>query len=112
MTSRRTFLAALAAVFCAGLVLAAPETPPKEKSGEITGRITKKDGAKITVQGEHETLTLMPYWRGGMPKDGGGFDKEMVAKLGKFKVGDKVKVRWAFEEHYRIESIERAEKHE
>jgi hypothetical protein len=112
MTNRRTFLAALAAVFSAGLVLAAPETPPKEKGGEIVGKITKKDGAKITVKGEHETLTLMPYWRGGMPKDGGGFDKEMVAKLEKFKTGDRVKVRWTFEEHYRIDAIERVEKRE
>lgn len=112
MTSRRMFLAALASVCTAGLALAAPETPPKEKTGEIAGKITKKDGAKITVEGEHQTLTLMPYWRGGMPKDGGGFDKEMVAKLAKFKVGDRVKIRWTFEEHYRIDAIERVEKHE
>ena len=110
MTSRRMFLAALASVCVTGSVLAAPETSPKEKSGDLTGKITKKDGAKITVAGEHQTLTLMPYWRGGMPKDGGGFDKEMVAKLAGFKVGDRVKLHWTFEEHYRIDSIERVEK--
>ncbi len=31
----------------------------------------------------------MPHWRGGMPADGGAFDKEMVARLKEFKVGDR-----------------------
>ncbi len=75
--------------------------------GVITGEIIKKDGPKITVKGEKETLLLFPYWRGGMPKDGGGFDKEMVAKLAPFKVGDHAKVEWTMQEHYRIDSIEK-----
>lgn len=54
-------------------------------------------------------MTVMPYWRGGMPADGGGFDKEMVKQLEQFKVGDTVKVTWTFEEHYRIDKIERVE---
>lgn len=52
----------------------------------------------------------MPHWRGGNPKDGGGFDKEIVNRLKEFKVGDKVKVTWEFEEHYRILTIDRVEK--
>jgi len=36
-------------------------------------------------------------------------DKETLKKLEPFKVGDKVKVSWAFEEHYRIENIVRVE---
>jgi hypothetical protein len=74
--------------------------------GTITGEIIKKDGAKITVKGEKETLMLIPYWHGGNPP-GGGFDKETVAKLKEFKVGDHVKVAWTFQEHYRIDSIEK-----
>lgn len=78
--------------------------------GVIVGEIIEKDGPKITVREEREKLTLMPYWRGGNPSDGGGFDKEMVARLKDFDRGDTVKVAWTFEEHYRIDSIERTDK--
>lgn len=110
---RRTVLATLL-VGCAftGIVLAKPEPTPKETKGRITGEIVHKDGNKITVKGPDGQLTLMPYWRGGMPKDGGGLDKEMVKRLKAFKVGDRVAVTWTFEEHYRIDTIERIEKTE
>jgi hypothetical protein len=89
-----------------------PKTPPEGTKGEITGEIIKKDGAKITVKNEETELVLMPFWRGGMPADGGGFDKDMVKKLDGFKVGDKVKVTWVMEEHYRIVTIEHVEEGE
>ncbi len=112
MTTRRGFIVIMATGLCIRMAGAAPEPPPREKKGQITGTIIKKDGSKITVQGEDTRLTLMPHWRGGMPKDGGGFDKEMVKRLDQFKVGDKVKVVWEFEEHYRIVTIDRVEKRE
>jgi hypothetical protein len=89
-----------------------PKMPEKGTKGEITGEIIKKDGAKITVKNEETELVLMPFWRGGMPADGGGFDKDMVKKLEGFKVGDKVKVTWMMEEHYRIVTIEHVEETE
>lgn len=110
MTTRRMLLAVLAGCVCTGLALAAPEPPPKETKGQITGKLIKKDGGKITVQGEKGELTLIPFWRGGMPKDGGGFDKDMMKRLELFKVGDVVRVDWVFEEHYRIVKIEWVEK--
>jgi hypothetical protein len=106
----------LIAVFIAFTIGLALTSFAKEKEGGdhktgdkgvITGEIIKKDGPKISVRGEEKTLALIPYWRGGMPADGGGFEKEMVAKLKNFKVGDRVKVAWRFEEHYRIDSIEK-----
>jgi hypothetical protein len=100
-------MAMLVGSVCAGFVFAAPEPTPKETKGQITGKIVGKEGNTITVEGQDGRLALMPYWRGGMPKDGGGFDKEMVKKLEQFKVGDTVKVTWTFEEHYRIDTIER-----
>jgi hypothetical protein len=89
---------------------AAPEPTPKETKGQITGKITTKNGGKITVKGEEGQLTLMPYWRGGLPKDGGGFDKDILKQLEQLSVGDKVRVTWVFEEHYRITKIEKLEK--
>ena len=110
----RRLAVAMVVVACFGLGLAfaqdkGPEPKPKETKGQIAGQIVKKDGGKLTVKGEQGELVLMPHWRGGAPKDGGGFDKDTLKKLEEFKVGDKVKVSWVFEEHYRIESIVRSE---
>ena len=43
------------------------------------------------------------------PKDGGGFDKDTAKKVALLKVGDKVKIAWTFEEHRRIDSIDKVE---
>jgi len=110
MITQRMLMALLVGCFCIGFVFAKPEPTPKETKGQIVGIITGKDGGKITIKGEDGQLPLLPHWRGGMPKDGGGFDKEMIKRLEQFKVGDKVNVSWTFNEHYRIETIERAEK--
>lgn len=94
-----------------GLLFASPAFAKEKDGGKegekgtLTGEVVKKDGSKLTVSGGGKTLTFMPYWRGGMPKDGGGFDKEMVAKLKTIERGDHVKVEWTFQEHYRIDSI-------
>jgi len=82
-----------------------------EKKGVIVGKIVSKDGAKIVVEGEQETLRLMPYWR-GQNGPGGGFDRGMVSRLDSFKVGDRVKVEWTFQEHHRINWIMKLPKDE
>ena len=108
----KQFMTALVIVglFFAGSLCAKEAGGAKEhEKGVLVGKIVKKDGSKITVEGDGGSLTLMPYWRGGMPKDGGGFDKDMVAKLKKFEKGDRVKVEWTFEEHHRIDSIQKLE---
>lgn len=111
MITRRMFVGALTGVLAAGLVSAEPEPQPKETKGTITGKLVKKNGSVITVKdGRGEEMKLMPHWRGGMPKDGGGFDKSMVQRLEKFDVGDNVTVRWSFSEHYRIEAIDHTDK--
>ena len=85
------------------------EGPAKGDKGVVTGLITKIDAGKVTLKaGEKETV-FWPYWRGGMPKDGGGFDKDMMKTISQFKVGDKVKISWTMEEHQRIDTIEKAE---
>ena len=112
MTLRWMVMVMLIGCFCAGYAFAKPEPTPKETKGQIVGKITEKGGGKITVKGEHGQLSLIPHWRGGMPKDGGGFDKDMMRRLEQFRVGDKVRVSWVFQEHYRIEKINRVEKAE
>jgi hypothetical protein len=96
----------------AGVASATPEPTPAKTKGQITGKIIKKYQVKITVKAEEGQLTLMPHWRGDIPKDGGGFDKGIMRQLEHFRVGDIVKITWVFSEHYRIEKIEMIEKGE
>lgn len=84
------------------------EQVPEGTKGSITGTITAKEKGKVTIRGEEKTLTVMPRWKGGMPKDGGGFDQDMLRRLEEFKVGDRVTVAWTFEEHHRIDTIAKA----
>ncbi|MCX7804727.1 MAG: hypothetical protein N3A38_05995, partial [Planctomycetota bacterium] len=51
---------------------------------------------------------FIPRWIGGHPSQGGGPDKQMVAVLAKFKVGDRVKVSWIYETRKRVVGIEPA----
>jgi len=95
---------------CITVGQAKPEPTPDQTSGTITGIIVQKDGPKITVEAPEQRLKLIPHWRGGMPKDGGGFDEKIVKKLERYEVGDSVQIEWEFSEHYRINSIRRAPK--
>ena len=111
MTTRRMLAMAVLACFCLAMAIAEEKKPDRAKGskGTIIGELTKKDGGKITVKSATETMNLVPYWRGGNPSDGGGYDKDMMKRLEGFKVGDKVKVTWTLEEHYRIDSVDKAE---
>lgn len=76
--------------------------------GVSEGEIVSKEKGKLVLRTKDGNLLFMAHWRGGNPKDGGGLDKEMLAKLEGFKAGDKVKIGWVWEERRRIELIELA----
>jgi hypothetical protein len=84
--------------------------PPKdgEKKGTVTGVVTAKGDNWIEVKadGEEKARRYVPHWRGGAPKDGGGPDKEMVAKLKEVPLKARVRLEWVFEERPRVEKIE------
>lgn len=86
------------------------DEPKKEagKKGTITGIVTAKAANWIEVKadGEEKGRRYIPHWRGGAPKDGGGPDKEMVAKLKDVPLKARVRLDWTFEEHYRVEKVE------
>ena len=83
--------------------------PAAGAKGTTTGVIAKIDGGKVTLKHDETQTVFFPYWRGGMPKDGGGFDKETLKKLESFKAGDRATIGWTMEEHPRIDSIVKAE---
>lgn len=74
--------------------------------GVSSGTIVSIEKGKLVLKTNDGNLLFMAHWRGGMPKDGGGLDKEMLAKLEQFKAGDQVKIAWVWEERRRIEKIE------
>jgi hypothetical protein len=89
---------------------AAAEDPKKdsEKKGTVTGIVTAKGDNWIEVKadGEEKGRRYVPHWRGGAPKDGGGLDKEMVAKIKEIPLKARVRLEWTFEERPRVEKIE------
>ena len=83
------------------------------KEGEVTGKIVAKGKEWIDVKPQATgaapagpTERYMPRWTGGNPADGGGFDKEMLAKIAERRVGDVVKVKWIAEERKRVVGLE------
>jgi uncharacterized OB-fold protein len=66
--------------------------------------VTAKGDAWIEVKadGAAKAERYTAQWRGGLPKSGGGPDKEIVAAIAKAKVGDRVTVKWTSDERKRV----------
>ena len=80
----------------------------EKQSGTFTGTVIEKGDSWLRIkpaEGESERFTAR--WIGGMPKDGGGFDKDMVRQIAKVPVGAKVKIKWVYEERNRVVEIQR-----
>jgi hypothetical protein len=102
-------LLALIAILCLAFAAGAEEPKKEEKrKGTVTGVVTAKGDNWIEVKadGEEKGRRYVPHWRGGAPKDGGGPDKEMVAKLKDVPLKARVRLEWSFEERPRVEKIE------
>jgi hypothetical protein len=78
------------------------------KKGTVTGVVTAKGDNWIEVKadGEEKPRRYMATWKGGQPKDGGGPDKEIVAKIKETPVKARIRVEWSFHERPRVEKIE------
>jgi hypothetical protein len=106
----------LAGVLALALTVSAAgqaEDPKKKdadegKKGTVTGTVTAKGDNWIEVKadGEEKARRYMPNWKGGLPKDGGGPDKDVVATIKETPVKARVRLEWSFHERPRIEKIE------
>jgi hypothetical protein len=105
MLTRRVLVLAL---FLAPAVLRADDQKPEKRSGTVVGVVTAKANNWIEVKadGEDKGRRYVPHWRGGLPKDGGGPDKEMLKAIAAVKLGSRVEVKWEFEERPRVVKIE------
>jgi RNA polymerase sigma-70 factor (ECF subfamily) len=90
------------------------ETTPKKEgadamktgtTGVSEGVIVSSEKGKLVLHTKDGNLLFMPRWHGGAPKDGGGLDQEVLARLTKFAVGDHVRIAWTWEERRRIDTI-------
>lgn len=75
--------------------------------GTVTGILTAKgaDWVEVKADGAPAAVRYLPYWRGGLPQDGGGFDKDMLAVIKGLVVSNRVTLEWAMQEHRRIVSV-------
>lgn len=108
----RLVLAGVFAASCLGLAAAQDKKPEDKKDeprkGTVTGVVTGKGENFIEVKadGEEKARKYVPHWKGGLPKDGGGPDKTMLAKIKETPVNSRVKIEWEFEERARVVKIE------
>ena len=78
------------------------------RKGTVTGMVSAKgpNWIEVTADGEEKGRKYVPHWRGGLPKDGGGPDKDMVAKIKETPLKSRVRLEWVFEERPRVVKIE------
>ncbi len=84
------------------------EEQNKEKKGTVVGVVTAKGDNWIEVKadGEEKGRRYVPHWVGGLPKDGGGLDKKMLAQIKMIPLKSRVRLEWSFQERPRVEKIE------
>ncbi len=86
-------------------VLAIEMIVPEEKEGVVEGTVTARGEHWIEVLPDGEDAVpdrYMPRWIGGMPKDGGGLDKDILRIIGTVNKGDKVRLTWVYDERKRV----------
>ena len=101
-------LALVLTVPTAGRADDAKKSPDEGKKGTVTGVVTAKadNWIEVKADGEEKARRYVPHWKGGLPKDGGGPDKEMVARIKEVPVKARVRLEWSFAERPRVEKIE------
>ena len=106
-------LAGVVAVTLALSAVGRAEEPKKKdadegKKGTVTGVVTAKgeNWIEVKADGEEKPRRYVPHWKGGLPKDGGGPDKETIAKIKEVPLKARVRLEWSFQERPRVEKIE------
>ena len=83
------------------------------KEGVFKGLVQKSEQEhRLIVKGDDGTRHFFPHWRGGMPADGGGFDKAMLEVFKKLNAGDQIEVKWTADERFRAEEVKVVKKAE
>lgn len=77
------------------------------KKGKTIGLLTARGQNFIEVKadGEVKGRKYVPRWVGGLPADGGGFDKKILKTFESLKIGSRLQVDWVFEERLRALAV-------
>ncbi len=107
----RVILAAVLGLACSASAAQDKKDDKKKdetRKGTVTGIVSAKgpNWIEVKADGEEKGRRYVPHWRGGLPKDGGGPDKGMVAKIKETPLNSRVRVEWEFEERARVVKIE------
>ena len=83
------------------------KSPEEGKKGKALGMLVAKGENFIEVRadGEEKARKYVPEWKGGLPAQGGGPDKEIVKLFRELKVGSRVEVDWVFHERLRALAV-------
>ena len=104
----RSVLAGFLAVACGLWASAQEKKKDQPRKGTLTGVVSARgpNWIEVTADGEEKARRYVPHWRGGLPKDGGGLDKEMVAKIQATPLKSRVRLEWEFAERPRVVKLE------
>jgi hypothetical protein len=80
---------------------------PTEHNGVVRGTVISVDpkGRFVVKTPAGTEEPFVPNWAGGMPAEGGAFDKEMVARIAQLKPGQQVEVTWEWGERKRCVGV-------
>ena len=76
--------------------------------GTLAGTVTDHDSGFVTILTDEDTprkLKFTPQWIGGSTDQGGGLDQAMQKKMANLKPGQKVQIKWTFQERLRAVTI-------
>lgn len=75
------------------------------QQGVVIGVVTEKSDTWFIINSEEEqpqSMKFIPRWIGGALIDGGGMDKEMLKNVRQVRVGQRVEVKWLYQESLRV----------
>jgi serine/threonine-protein kinase len=82
--------------------------PPGGDKGTVVGTVAAKSMQWIEVKPDDgPPERFMPRWVGGMPHEGGGFEKELLVALLTVNVGDRAKLDWVYDLRKRVVAVKR-----
>ena len=80
---------------------------PFKSKGVVVGTIVNKGEKWIEILSSRNETPSRYYakWVGGSPSKGGGYDREILSRLGELESGNKVKLVWSYDIRPRVVSL-------
>ncbi len=110
MLTKRAFVRGfIGAIVVGGAFGLRPLSAAEEGQSEtLTGLLTARgeNWIEVKADGAEKTTRYRPRWIGGLPADGGGFNKAVLEAIHKLRVPNRVRINWVIEEGPRVTGLE------